>query len=160
MKNSIQLIEKTKLLALSLFVVVATNACSGDSDSKKSSSANCDSAPDYTLLTDEEFATIPASIAGTYTLTYGENATGSGIADGAEVEFEVKEDGSLIIDGTTALCNPILYKANAHEAIWKDEENDLAYALSSLTLGFNEINVSNNVHYDQGGFVYYGQFGE
>jgi hypothetical protein len=111
-----------------------------------------------TLGENETAATIPASIAGTYNLTFNENTIGSGIADGVMTEFVVGTDGTLTIDGNVVLSNPVLYRGNAQEAIWFDATNGVGYALSSLTAGFNEINVSNSKHFDQAGFTFYGQY--
>ena len=102
-------------------------------------------------------ATIPSSIAATYNLTYLEITAGSGITDGTTTTFVVSTSGTLTI-GSTVLSNPFLYRGNAQEAIWLDTANGLTYSLSSLTTGFNEINVSNDKMYDETGFQFYGQY--
>lgn len=149
--------NSVKKMAL-LLVVMSMAACSGSSSSDKGGKAgSCDGVEAPALLADEEAATIPASIAGTYKLTYVESAEGSGIEDGSTVEMVVAEDGGLTIDGKVTFCNPVLFANNPHEAIWKDEENDLRFALSSLELGFNEVNVTDNLDY-YSGFTFYGQY--
>ncbi len=112
------------------------------------------------LAENEEAATIPASIAGTYNYTFNEISSGSGIADGTTTEFVVGTDGTLTIDGSTVLSGPVLYLGNEHEAIWFDDANDLGYALSSLVDGAREINVSSGVHFNQSGFTFYGQYND
>jgi len=112
------------------------------------------------LGANETPATIPEALAQQYNLTYFESTAGSGIADGTQRTFALGADGTLVIDGITTLTNPVLYRANPYEAIWTDTANNLKYAFSSIVPGdsFNEINVSNNIHYDQTGFTFYGQF--
>ena len=110
------------------------------------------------LGANETAASIPATIAGTYTLTFTESTAGSGIPDGTVTVFEIKTDGSMMIDSSKVLTGPVLYRGNPQEAIWFDHANNLSYALSSLTTGFNEINVAKDVYYDETGFVFYGQY--
>lgn len=110
------------------------------------------------LGANETAASIPATIAGTYTLTFTESTAGSGIPDGTVTVFEIKTDGSMTIDSSKVLTGPVLYRGNPQEAIWFDHANNLSYALSSLTTGFNEINVAKDVYYDETGFVFYGQY--
>ena len=118
------------------------------------------SLPNTGNSTDETPATIPAEHAKQYNLTFKESAAGSGIADGTQRTFALGTDGTMVIDGTTTLNNPVFYKGNTYEAIWSDATNNLKYAFSSIRSGdsFNEINVSNNQNYDQIGFKFYGQF--
>lgn len=113
-----------------------------------------------TMGAGETAATIREELAKQYSLTFSQSKPGSGIANGTLRTFALGSDGSMVIDGVTTLTNPVLYLGNAHEAIWTDDANNLKYAFSSLVEGktFNEINVSNNVHYDQAGFIFYGQF--
>jgi len=110
------------------------------------------------LGANETSATIPASIAVTYNLTFTESTAGSGIANGTTTAFVVGTDGTLSIDGSLTLGDPYLYRGNTQEAIWIDDANNLAYSLSSLTAGFNEINVSINKNFDEAGFIFYGQY--
>ncbi|MBO1927091.1 hypothetical protein J3998_05825 [Thiomicrorhabdus sp. 6S2-11] len=110
----------------------------------------------------ESPATILAEHAKQYTFTFTESAPGSGIADGTQRTFALGTDGSLVIDGSTTLTNPVLYKGNPYEAIWTDNTNNLKYAASSIVTGetLREINISNNLNYDQTGFKFYGQFND
>ncbi len=141
-------ILSTAILILGL---TALTSCGG-------STSSSGSATTHTLGANETAATIPASIAATYNLTFTENTAGSGIANGTTTSFIVGTDGTLSIDGSLVLGDPYLYRGNAQEAIWIDDANGLAYSLSSLTLGFNEINVSINKNYDETGFIFYGQY--
>lgn len=95
-------------------------------------------------------ATVPASIAGTYSLTFTQNAAGSPFSNGQAVTLVVGTDNSLCVDGKT-LTAPVLRNGNQHEAIWKDTAISVEYALSSLVTGYNEVNVSPFTG------VYYGQ---
>ncbi|RLA63222.1 MAG: hypothetical protein DRQ78_07110 [Epsilonproteobacteria bacterium] len=106
----------------------------------------------------ETAATIPVYAVGTYEYTFHESVTGSGITDGVVSTFIVASDGTLTIDGSIVLSNPVIYRENGHEAIWFDTTNGLGYSLSSLISGVHEINVGTNVHYDQAGFIFYGQY--
>ncbi|WP_319380492.1 hypothetical protein [Thiomicrorhabdus sp.] len=111
--------------------------------------------------TNESSATIPASISGQYTFTFTESQTGSGIADGTVTVFNIGNDGTLVIDGTKTLTNPVLYKNNPYEAIWTDTSAQLKYAASSIIDGetLREINISNNTYYDDtANFKFYGQY--
>lgn len=132
--------------------VSAINIVSGNTSSNVSGNNG------GTLAANETLATIPASIATTYNLTYYESTPGSGIVDGSVATFVVATNGTLTIGGSLVLDTPVLRNGNAHEAIWKDTTNDLEYALSSLVNGFNEINVSNNIPYTDPGFIFYGQY--
>lgn len=112
-----------------------------------------------TLGPNQEKASIPQELVGSYTLTFSETTSGSGFSDKAKQVFEVKADGSLIIEGGATLTNPVLYKGNKAEAIWIDDNAKLSYQLTDLVgKKFNEINVSNNIFYDQPGNKFYGQF--
>lgn len=146
------MLKNIKIVGLTLVMSFLMVACGGAS----STSTNAGGA--RTLGPNEEAATIPASIATTYNLTYNETNAGAGITNGSTATFVVGTDGSLTINGTTTLTDPYLYRGNTQEAIWLDNTNNLAYSLSSLTLGFNEINVSNNLNYDDTGFQFYGQY--
>lgn len=120
------------------------------------------SLPNTGNSTDETPATIPAEFAKQYNLTFTESTAGSGIANGTQRTFAIGTDGSLVIDGITTLNSPVLYKGNPYEAIWTDSANNLKYSASSIVAGetFREINVTNNLHYDQTGFKFYGQFND
>jgi len=155
-RRAMKLIKNMTLWGGLLLMGVAFTSCGGTSTTgggSTSTSAN-------SCLNDSNAtaATIPASIATTYNLTYNETNTGGPITAGTATTFVVGTDGSLTIDGSTTLTDPCLYRGNAQEAIWFDDTNNLAYSLSSLTLGFNEINVSNNIYYDLTGFAFYGQY--
>lgn len=103
------------------------------------------------LAQTETPATIPASIAGTYSLTYSQNGAGGPFSNGQAVTVVVKTDNSLCINGTT-YTNPVLRNSNAHEAIWKATSINTEFALSSLVTGFNELNLGG-----LGGSPFYGQ---
>jgi len=141
---------------MALFIAGAFTSCGGTTTGSGSNSASGTNS----CLNDANAtaATIPASIATTYNLTYNAINPGSSITTGTATTFVVGTDGSLTIDGATTLSGPCFYRGNAQEAIWFDDANSLAYALSSLTLGFNEINIANNVYFDQTGFAFYGQY--
>lgn len=99
----------------------------------------------------ETAATVPASFAGTYNLTYSMSATGGSFSNSQAVTLVVGSDNSLCVDGKT-LTAPVLRNGNQHEAIWKDTAASVEYALSSLVNGFNEVNVGG-----LGGSPFYGQ---
>jgi hypothetical protein len=86
-------------------------------------------------------ATIPSSIAGVYHLNYSQANSGGPYSDGELVHFTVGEDGTLDINRQTVLTTPVLCGGNEQEATWKDLDTGLIYSLSSLTNGFNEINL-------------------
>lgn len=86
-------------------------------------------------------ATIPSSIAGVYHLNYSQANSGGPYTDGELVHFTVGEDGTLDINMQTVLTTPVLCGGNEQEATWKDLETGLIYSISSLTNGFNEINL-------------------
>lgn len=99
----------------------------------------------------ETAATVPASFAGTYNLTYSLFGAGGPLEDDQAVTLVVGTDNSLCVDGKT-LSSPILRNGNQHEAIWLDSATNAEYALSSLVDGFNEVNVGG-----PGGSPFYGQ---
>lgn len=140
-------------------------SCSDDDSSTSASTttpaANCPAlAAARTLGPNEEAATIPASIAGSYTLTFSESASGSGFGDGDEVTFDVGTDGTISVAGCPVAENPVLYRGNTAEAIWFDDNNGISFQLSNLDTGFNEINIGNDVFYDEAGYMFLGQFTE
>lgn len=98
-------------------------------------------------------ATIPTSLHGQYALTFqqGMGSTGGPYTNGQKVTFTVGA-GTLSFGGKT-LTTPVLRNGNPQEAIWKDTQAGVEYALSSLTKVFNEINVGG-----LGGAPFYGQF--
>jgi len=144
-----------KRLALFSAAAVIAAIISGCGGSSGGSSGGASSS---SLGANETAAAIPVTIAGTYTLTFTESNAGSGIADGTVTVFEIKSDGSMTIDNGRVLTSPVNYRGNPQEAIWFDYAANLSYALSSLTTGFNEINVGTDVHYDEASFVFYGQY--
>ncbi len=103
------------------------------------------------LAQTETAATVPASFAGTYNLSYSLSAAGGPFSSGQAVTLVVGTDNSLCVDGKT-LTAPVLRNGNGHEAIWKDTAASVEYALSSLINGFNEVNVGG-----LGGSPFYGQ---
>lgn len=155
--DSIPATKRALLSSLVLIGMLSLSACGGDS----SSSSNDDESG-ASLSTNETAATIPGDKVGQYIFTFSESASGSGITDGTQKTFAIGADGSLIIDGTQTLSNPVLYKGNQYEAIWTDATNNLKYAASSIVAGetLREINISNNLHYDENGFTFYGQFND
>ena len=115
---------------------------------------------DATIEANEELATIPVDIAGTYNLTFTELASGSGIADGTVTTFIVGTDGILKIGTDIVLGTPVFRNGFKTEAIWKDTVNGIEYALSALQAPpalpasvFNEINVGGI-----NGGTFYGQY--
>ena len=105
----------------------------------------------FALAQSETPATIPASMTGTYSLTYTRTNTGGPFTNGQAVSLVVKSDNSLCVNGTT-YTNPVIRNGNAHEAIWKATSISTEFALSSLVNGFNEVNVGS-----LGGSAFYGQ---
>ena len=103
------------------------------------------------LAQSETAATVPASLTGTYNLSYSMSAAGGPFSAGQAVTLVVGSDNSLCVDGKT-LTAPVLRNGNGHEAIWKDSSASVEYALSSLINGFNEVNVGG-----LGGSPFYGQ---
>lgn len=103
------------------------------------------------LAQSESAATVPASFAGTYNLTYSMSAAGGPFTNAQAVTLVVGTDNSLCVEGKT-LTSPVLRNGNQHEAIWKDTAASVEYALSSLVTGFNEVNVGG-----LGGSPFYGQ---
>ncbi|MCG8412763.1 MAG: hypothetical protein MI746_00975, partial [Pseudomonadales bacterium] len=92
------------------------------------------------LAQSESPATIPASFAGTYDLTYTEFNAGGPFVNGSAVSLVINSDGTLCINDLT-LSNPVLQNGNPAEAIWKDESAGFNYAVSNLQSSFNEVNV-------------------
>jgi len=105
----------------------------------------------FALAQAETPATVPASFAGTYNLTYSLSAAGGPFSNGQAVTLVVGTDSSLCVDGNS-FSSPVLRNGNVHEAIWKDTSASVEYALSSLVSGFNEVNVGG-----LGGSPFYGQ---
>lgn len=87
---------------------------------------------------------IPASISGEYNLSYFESQAGAPYTANQQVNFAINVDGEnkLRINNEVVLSLPVRCGTNENEAIWKDSDNNLIYSLSSLTSGFNEINVN------------------
>ena len=160
------MIDIIKGLTISMLAFGLLSGCDSSSSSSTSSttSANtdCEVRERGPLGENEEAATIPDSIATTYQVTFSESTPGSGIEDGTTSEFLVGTDGTLTVNAGSEDCvtlvDPVLYSGNPYEAIWFDDTDELQYALSDVEGNFNEINVGSNVHYDQQGFVFYGQF--
>lgn len=96
-------------------------------------------------------ATIPASLTGTYNLTYSQSSAGGPFTNGEAVTLVVKADNTLCVKGAT-FSNPVLRNGNAHEAIWTASSLNVEFALSSLVNGFNEVNVGG-----LGGSPFFGQ---
>lgn len=93
------------------------------------------------LAQSETPATIPASFAGTYDLTYSEINAGGPFVNGSAVSLVINSDGTLCINDLE-LSNPVLQNGNPAEAIWKDETAGFNYAVSNLQSSFNEVNVA------------------
>ena len=85
-------------------------------------------------------ATVPASLVGTYDLTYDSINPGASFANGDKVTVVVGSDNSFCINGES-LTSPVLLNGNPAEAVWFNTPANVAYALSNLTGSFNEINV-------------------
>jgi hypothetical protein len=95
---------------------------------------------------------IPASMQGTYNLTYINVQTGSPITAGTQKTFVIGAK-TLAFDNKT-LTGPVHRNQNPYEWIFKD--GDLEYAVSIATNNsLNEINVGKT-----GGTPWYGQFKE
>jgi len=91
-------------------------------------------------------ATIPAFVAGTYNWEFNTGPFPTTLyTAGQTVSFLVATDGTLTIDGSKVLSNPVLRFGNPHEAIWKDPADNVEYALSSIANSPNpphEMNLS------------------
>ena len=85
-------------------------------------------------------ATIPASFHGTWTLSYFKSSSTSAIENAAEKTFVFTANNELCFDDTV-LAIPVLLNGNPQEATWTDNSTGYVYSLSSLTSGFNEVNV-------------------
>ena len=138
------------------------NSTGGGSTGGGSGSSNIANS-DATIEANEELATIPAEVAGTYNFTFTESLSGSGIADGTQTKFVVATDGTLTIDDTLVLGNPVFRGGNGFEAIWKDTQNGLEYALSALpTTAFGTDFPANireiNIGAPESGIAFYGQY--
>lgn len=84
--------------------------------------------------------TVPTSFTGTYDLTYALAQTGSPLANGTAVSVVIAPGGAMCLGGYR-LTNPVTRAGNVNEAIWKESSLGIEIAVSSLTSGFNEINV-------------------
>lgn len=82
---------------------------------------------------------IPASMRGTYHLTFFQEESGAGVpADGTQTTFTINAR-TLVFNGRT-LSNPVFYQGNEYEWLFKD--GNITYAASiSNTGGLNEINI-------------------
>ena len=85
-------------------------------------------------------ATVPTSFIGTYNLTYANAQTGSPLTNGTAVTVVIAANNTVCLGGYT-LTNPVLRAGNQQEAIWTESSVGIEIALSSLTNGFNEINI-------------------
>ena len=101
-------------------------------------------------------ATIPASFHGTWTLSYFKSSSTSAIENGAEKTFVFTANNELCFDDTV-LAIPVLLNGNPQEATWTDSSTGYVYSLSSLTSGFNEVNVGEGTP-GASGFTFHGQF--
>jgi hypothetical protein len=87
-------------------------------------------------------ATVPASLVGTYALTYESINAGGPFANGEAVTVVVGSDSSLCVNGAS-LTNPVLRNGNPAEGFWTNSGANLQFSLSDLSGVFNEINVGN-----------------
>ncbi len=109
------------------------------------------SPPPPALGPDETAATaIPSAVQGSYNLVFQFAQNGSPVSNGTQKTFVIGAN-TLQFDSKT-LTNPIFYKGNQFEWIFKD--GNLWYAVSSKQDGtFNEINLGG-----PGGAPFYGQY--
>lgn len=139
---------KTFLLATFILSFIA---CETNSDDMTS----CENTCDYTLASGETGGTVPSSIDGTYTLTYGFAQSGSPFADGTMATFTISNNELTVeVDGfdCITLRNPVLIGSNNFK--FKDDCRDnIGYNVSPNNDGsFNEINI------EPLGQGWYGQF--
>ena len=107
----------------------------------------------------ESFANIPSGLDGNYTLTYAESNIGGPIANATTTSFMIAADGSLTVDGTSVFTNPVVNTSNTNEAIWHDTQNNIDYAVSSLSNAtFVMIRVTSSVADAFGNKIEYGQY--
>ncbi|ALO46711.1 hypothetical protein [Pseudohongiella spirulinae] len=91
-------------------------------------------------------ATIPASMQGTYSVSFqitsdASNAANAPVADGATADLVIGPGGALCI-AEYVLANPVLENDNPYEAIWSAPALNVKLALSDIQSGdFNELNV-------------------
>lgn len=117
--------------ATSLKLVTATRTCAAlFAAALVSTTAMAQSSP----------ASVPSSFHGTYELTYANAQPGSPLTNGTAVSVVIAPGNVMCVAGYT-LSNPILLKGNPQEAAWTESTQGIQLSLSSLTNGFNEINV-------------------
>lgn len=87
-----------------------------------------------------EPADIPASMLGTYELTFSAANHQAPVADGATTTMVLAPGGVMCI-ADYIVINPLLENDNPYEAVWTVPEASVKLTLSDLTTGFNEVNV-------------------
>jgi len=138
-----------------LFLALATLlfSCSENNSSTPGCATTCE----YILASGETAGTVPASLDGTYTLTYGFAQSGSPFADGTIGTFIISNNELTVeIEGfdCITLSNPVLIGTNNYK--FKDDCRDnIAYNVSPNNSGsFNEINI------EPLGTGFFGQFSQ
>lgn len=131
--------KRIKILCI-LSVVSFFIACSANEEDTSSCATVCD----YTLASGETAGTVPSSLDGTYTLTYGFAQAGSPFTDGTVGTFTISNNELTVeINGfeCITLTNPVLIGTNNYK--FKDDCRDnIAYNVSPNNNGdFNEINI-------------------
>lgn len=85
-------------------------------------------------------ATVPASLLGTYSLTFQEMNSGSPFSSGQQVTMVLRSDNSMCI-ADSILTSPIFRNGNTVEGIWVNEAANIEITVSNLQSAFNEVNV-------------------
>lgn len=98
-------------------------------------------------------AAIPASMQGTYNLTFHQfGSAGGPVANGTQTQFVLTAD-TLSFDGKT-LSNPIFRSGNTLEWIFRDGNFEYAASIA-VNNGLNEINIAG-----PGGQPFFGQYND
>ena len=126
------------IIAVSLLLLMSACTANNDND------PTCPTVCSYTVASGETAATVPTTLDGTYTLTYGFAQPGSPFSDGTTGTFTLSNNELTVeIDGfeCITLRNPVLRGTNNYR--FKDDCRDnIAYNVSPNNNGsFNEINI-------------------
>ena len=85
-------------------------------------------------------ATIPASLEGTYQVTFNRQVSFGVLPDGTQLTMVIAPGGSLCL-ADYVVANPVTRAGSPGEAVWSAPHLGLDLVLSDLTNGFNEVNV-------------------
>lgn len=107
------------------------------------------------VLAADSPATVPASLQGTYSMTFDAQSNTAPFKEGERMTVVVMPNNQICIAGLL-LSNPVIRNGNPHEAIWIHAASKIEAALSSLVTGFNEINVQQGV-LGTASFIQHGQ---